>query len=43
MECLIFLCPSLDYTLTVTRRPELLENKAELAHELVLRFAREIL
>ena len=33
---------SLDYTLEVTRRPELLED-LETAHELVLRFAWEIL
>jgi hypothetical protein len=34
---------SLDYTLEVTRRPELLEDTVLLAHELVLRFAWEIL
>ncbi len=34
---------SLDYTLEVTRRPELLEDNLLLAHELVLRFAWEIL
>ena len=34
---------SLDYTLTITRRPELLEETVQLAHELVLRFAWEIL